>query len=810
MKKQQTLFTVFLLFCGISFSFAQQSILDSMRTRAAQSGTISGTVQHIDTKEGIPFANILLKGTTWGASSNENGEFTLTKIPAGKYTVVVSAVGHKNSEASVSVAVDQTTTISINLSDENVQLNEILVYGASLRKERITEAPSAISVVEGKGLQRSASTGQLPKLLEGQPGVDLVQSGLYDFNLNTRGFNSSLNRRVLILLDGRDLGTAFLSSTEWNGMATPLEDLGRVEMVRGPGSALYGANAYNGVLNITSIPPKGMLGTKITAGVGELSMYRADIRHAGQMDNFTFRINAGGVSGRTFSKTRTTSLTGNRKQDIYNAATDGTFQNAINNNQKFEYGGFSALNNEVAPLNDNPVNQFYLSGRVDHDYESGGTATVETGVTQVENEVIVTGIGRVQVQRARRPFGRIAYSGHGFNLNFWSQSRINMAPEISLSTGLDLIQDANISQGELQYSHSFLENHLFLVGGVSHRLVSIDTKNTLMIGAREDNTSGIFGQAEFRFTPELKIVGAGRFDRSSLHESFFSPKAAVVFTPIANHTFRATYNKAFQSPNYSELYLSVDHPFRGFASASGFASQGLVYRGNSKLKVEKIEGYEVGYNGVIGGALFLTADVYYNRLKDFISDLGSGFHPSLISPANLTRTSYHTGTDTSFSHSVWSYKNVGRVEEYGYDLSVNYYVTEEIIVDANYTYFQFEISTKDLDGKELSEDEIIELRNQIQPNSPRWKGNAGLTYQSKDDYDVSLKIKYVPSYYWAAGVFSGQIHAYALVSLSAGYVVNENLNLNFNVSNLLNRQHYEIFGGSILGRRGVMTATYSF
>ena len=244
-KKQQTLFTVFLLICGVTFSFAQQSVLDSMRQRAVSSGTIKGVVKHIDTKEAIPFANILLKGTTWGASSNENGEFTLTKIPAGSYTVVVSAVGHKNSETSVSVSVDQTTNIAINLMDENVQLNEILVYGASLRKERITEAPSAISVVEGKGLQRSASTGQLPKLLEGQPGVDLVQSGLYDFNLNTRGFNSSLNRRVLILLDGRDLGTAFLSATEWNGMSTPLEDLGRVEMVRGPGSALYGANAYN-------------------------------------------------------------------------------------------------------------------------------------------------------------------------------------------------------------------------------------------------------------------------------------------------------------------------------------------------------------------------------------------------------------------------------------------------------------------------------------------------------------------------------------------------------------------------------------
>jgi iron complex outermembrane receptor protein len=785
----------------LTTGLAQQSVLDSMRARAANSGTIKGFVRHADTEEGVPFANIQVKGTTWGAASNENGEFTLTKIPAGEHKLVISTVGHKNTEQMVSVTANEVTSVNIYLLNEEVQLNEILVYGASFRKERITEAPSAISVVEGKGLQRSASSGQLPKLLEGQPGVDLVQSGLYDFNLNTRGFNSSLNRRVLILLDGRDLGTAFLSSTEWNGMATPLEDLGRVEMVRGPGSALYGANAYNGVLNITSIPPKQMLGTKITAGLGELNMYRADVRHAGEINHFTYRVNAGGVTGKTFSRSRTKSITGDRKADIYNAATNGAFQNQINNNQTFEYEGMSALNNEVAELRGDPVNQFYVSGRVDHEYETGGTATVEGGITQVENEVIVTGIGRVQVQRARRPYARLSYSGYGFNVNLWSQSRINVAPEVSLSTALDLVQDANISQGEAQFHRSFLEERLFLVGGISHRIVSIDTKNTLMIGTRQDNTTGVFGQAEFRFAQELKVVGAARYDHATLHESFFSPKLAVVFSPFSNHTFRATYNKAFQAPNYSELYLNVDHPYRGFTTFFGAPTTGLVYRGNPELKVEKIEGYEVGYNGVIDGSLFLTVDVYYNNLKDFISDLGAGFNPNLLSPSIINRKSYKTGADTSFSHAVWSYKNVGKVEEYGYDLAVNYYLTDEIILDANYTYFQFEIDKKTVSAADAA---------QIQPNSPRWKTNAGITYQSKNNYDVSLKVKYVPSYYWSAGVYQGQILAYTMINLSGGYVVNESLSMNLNIANVLDRRHYEIFGGSILGRRSTLSATYTF
>jgi outer membrane receptor protein involved in Fe transport len=139
------------------------------------------------------------------------------------------------------------------------------------------------------------------------------------------------------------------------------------------------------------------------------------------------------------------------------------------------------------------------------------------------------------------------------------------------------------------------------------------------------------------------------------------------------------------------------------------------------------------------------------------------------------------------------------VNEYGYEIGINYYLTEDLIVDMNYSYFQFEI------------DESVSAADasQIQPNSPRWKSNAGITYQSKDKYDVALKIKYIPAYFWSAGVYAGPIPAYALVNLSGGYTVNDNLNLNLNISNILDRKHYQIFGGSILGRRSTLSATYT-
>lgn len=739
-------------------------------SRSQTTGSVTGTIRDAETKETIPNVNVRLKDTPMGAAADVNGRYSISNIPPGLYTVVVSSVGYESIEASVQIQVGGTTRRDFELKPSTIQVGEVLVYGASLRKERITEAPAAVSVISAKDIARGGGHGQLPKLLESEPGVDMVQSGLYDFNVNTRGFNSSLNRRLLILLDGRDLGTAFLSATEWNAMTIPLEELGRIELVRGPGSALYGANAYNGVLNITSLPPKASLGTRAIVGVGELRAYRSDIRHAGAYGSWSYRINVGHMQGGTFSVTRPID-------------PEGLKSNPPVVKPLFEYNGLNPfLNREIVDTSSrnthlSPVKTSYGSLRLDYEFSDGGLAVAEGGLSQVENEVIVTGIGRVQVQKARRPWGRLSYSGHGFNILFWANGRYNSKPERSFSTGLNLTQDALITHGEVQYSFSPMDN-LFIVAGASHRIYDIDTKGTLMQQPRTDNMSGFFGQVEYKLSESIKGVVAARWDRSTLTESFLSPKAAIVWTPIAGHTLRATYNKAFQQPNYSELYLYVKHP-----------TSALAYFGNSNLKVEKISGYEIGYKGVFENRLFLTVDGYYNQLKDFITDLGPGLNPNY--PATIILPG------ETVPRNIWSYTNAGKVNEAGFEVAAIYYLTDTWHVDANYSLFTFEVVEK-------------HQNDVLLPNSPRYKVNGGITYSHPAGHTVNLSAKYVPGFDWAAGIFRGPIPTYTLVNLTGTYVISPSYTINLNVSNLLDRKHYQIFGGSLLGRRAMATVTASF
>ncbi|MEX1274976.1 MAG: TonB-dependent receptor [Bacteroidota bacterium] len=743
----------------MQLNLARNSILGLLLTlfvlplAAQTTGSLSGTIRDVETREGVPNVNVVLRGTGYGAASDIDGGYTIPSVAPGTYTMRVSSVGFKRIEVTVNVVAGQTTARDFTLEHELVQVGEIMVYGASLRQERITDAPAAVSVIEAKDISRFAGSGQLPKLLESEPGVDIVQSGLFDFNINTRGFNSSLNRRLLILLDGRDLGTAFLSATEWNGLSVPLEEFGRIELVKGPGSALYGANAFNGVLNVTSLPPKASLGNRVIVGGGEKSAYRADVRHAGATGAWGYKVNAGIMSGKSFSTIRT--------------------------NRQFEYPGLNPfLNNEVRDLNLDAVKTTYGSARLDYDYTGGGIATIEGGISQVENEVIVTGIGRVQVQKATKPWARASYTGHGFNVLLWTNGRHNILPEQSLSTGLPLTQNAQISHGEVQYTFAALENSLFVIAGASHRLVSIDTKGSLMLSTRDDNLSGVFAQAEYKVSEHLKGVVAARWDRSSLHPSQFSPKAAIVWSPVAGHTLRATYNQAFQSPNYSELYLYVKHP-----------TTALAYLGNDELLPEQITGYELGYKAVFANSLFLSIDGYYNQLKNFVTDLGPGVNPNYPFAVILP--------GEAFPRTIWSYTNAGKVNEAGYDIGLNYYLSDSWLVDLNFSYFTFEV--------------VAQHPNDVLlPNSPKWRTNGGITYTHPDGHDVSLKLKYVPTFEWAAGIYRGVIPAYALLNLGGSYKLTSTLGLNLNITNLLDRSHYQIFGGSLLGRRAILTASLDF
>ena len=850
-------------------------------------GTVTGRVTRADEGSALPSVSVSIhtEQTSLTTVTGPDGKYTLRRVPAGPQTVVFRWLGYRPVDQQVTVEAGGTATADAALEPVAVALTEMVVSAASRAPERIVEAPAAISVVEPEVLQNTSLTGQTPLALQRVPGVDVVQSGVNDFNVNARGFNSTLNRRVLVLQDGRDLSIAFLGAQEWNGMVQPLEDLGRLEMVRGPGSALYGANAFSGVINIVTPDAREVAGTKLTLGAGELETFRGDFRQAGVFgdDRFGYRLNVGYNRSDTYTRSRTLNDSTSLQQE-YAPATD---EPVPLNRELTPLAGQTKDPVTGAPLGErNPLENTYGSARLDYYLNNGSVLSADGGAAEVQNEVFVTGIGRVQVVKAIKPYARLALAADRYNLFAFWNSRTSLDPQIALSSGAPLEERSDIFHVEGQQNWNFQQERGRIVYGASYRNSQVNTSGTLMDPRdddRKDDYYSGYAQVEYKLTPQFRVVGAARVDDGSLFETQFSPKGALVFSPAENHSFRFSVNRAFQTPNYSEFFLRAPAraPTAGPAQVEGgletyytqiqaslppqalagltlhpslpwnFSAQTQVLAlGNSALDVETVLGWELGYKGSLGSALYFSADFYINDLENFVTDLLPGVNPAFptfqltdgginvpgdlaalnqrindleaggqISPAQAaalrapiptlqggyaavlagTTISGAPGLATLPDGSravVLSYTNAGEVTERGVELGVGYQFTPALRGDVSFTGFDFEVKSQ-------------QVGDQLLPNTPSKKATVGLTYADQR-FDATASLRLVDGYQWAAGVFQGYVPATEQLNVGAGFRLNNNFRIHATGTNVLDQKRFQLYGGSVIGRRilGGITANF--
>jgi outer membrane receptor protein involved in Fe transport len=861
---------------------------------AQGTGTVTGTVTRAGEGSPLPSVSVTIQtaATTLSTVTGPDGRYTLRRVPEGPQTIVFKWLGYRPVTSQVTVEPNATVTADASLEPVALALTELVVSAASRAPERIVEAPSAISVVEPQVLQSTSITGQAPLALQTAPGVDVVQSGVNDFNVNARGFNSTLNRRMLVLQDGRDLSIAFLGAQEWNAMVQPLEDLGRMEVVRGPGSALYGANAFSGVVNIITPDAREIAGTKLTLAGGELETIRADLRHAGVFgkDRFGYRFNIGGNKSDTYTRSRTLA-DGTSLQQEYDEATD----EPVGLTRELR-----ALNGQaVDPVTGEPLGDraslenVYGSGRLDYYLDNGSVLSADGGAARVENEVFVTGIGRVQVVKALRPYARVAYAADRFNIfGFWN-SRTSLDPQTALSSGAQLEERSDIFHFEGQHNWNFSSDRGRVVYGASYRNTMVNTSGTLMAPADDDRSDDYYSgyaQVEYRLTPQFRIVGAGRVDDGSLFETQFSPKGALVFSPSESHSFRFSINRAFQTPNYSEFFLrapaaaptagpatlelNLENYYKQVAASLppaalaglnidsavpwNFSPQTQVLAlGNANLDVETVTGWELGYKGSLSSKFYFTADFYINELENFVTDLLPGVNQAqyptfqltdlavpgdnglnvpadlaaldqriqqlqaggLITPAQaaalrapipLLQGGYSAvvagttiggvpalATVGGSRAVVLSYTNAGRVTERGVELGVGYQFSPEFRADVSFTGFDFEVKEQ-------------QLGDQLVPNTPSKKANLALSYAGEQGLDANVAVRLVDGYQWAAGVFQGYVPSSEFLSAGLGYRFNNYLRIHGTATNLLDQKRFQMYGGSVIGRRvlGGLTANF--
>ena len=266
---------------------------------------------------------VTLTGINRRVASTADGRYSLKRVPLGHHLLRFQALGYAPAEREAEITRAAPITVDVALEAVAVQLGTIVVEGASRTSEALLDAPSAVSVVTPQVARAAATTGQLPQALVTMPGVDVVQGDLHDFKVNTRGFNSPTARTVLVLQDGRDVSIPFLGLQQWAALSMPPDDMAAVEFIRGPASALYGANAYAGVINIITPEAREVVGTKLRVVGGDLTTRQGDLRHAGLLaaNRLGYRVNLGYPRSEGCSRPRT-QYDGRDFAEEYAPATD--------------------------------------------------------------------------------------------------------------------------------------------------------------------------------------------------------------------------------------------------------------------------------------------------------------------------------------------------------------------------------------------------------------------------------------------------------------------------------------------------------
>jgi len=231
-------------------------------------GRLTGTVRDPSgaiVRGAVIVATSAQTGSVFWATTNDVGVWVMPSVPGGTYTVSVNAPGFRTAtRPDVTVIAGAAETVDVTLQ---IGLEETLVVTASRYEQQVVSAPATASVISEQAI-RDAPTRQMADLLRAVPGMNVVQMSAGQQSVTSRSATGVIPTTQLVLVDGRTAYADFNGLTHWDSIPTDMSEIKQMEVVRGPASAVWGAYALNGVVNIITKPPREMLGTTVTMGVG--------------------------------------------------------------------------------------------------------------------------------------------------------------------------------------------------------------------------------------------------------------------------------------------------------------------------------------------------------------------------------------------------------------------------------------------------------------------------------------------------------------------------------------------------------------
>jgi iron complex outermembrane receptor protein len=513
------------------------------------------------------------------------------------------------------------------------ELMNVKVISASRTEKKLSQTTAAIYVITREDIARSGAAS-IPELLRRVPGLHVVQITASEWAVSARGFTQQYSDKLLVMIDGRSIYTNLFSGVHWDENALPMDEIERIEVIRGPGATMWGANAVNGVINIITRDAADTQG-----GLASVS--------TGNYDNVNSEVRYGGAIGSSFH---------------YRAYAD-----YFNRDQM--------LGPNLQPGGDG-FQMGQIGGRVDWKPTSHDTVLLESSVNRGQafqnyEENLLDPNSKLN----RLPVNT-------FDASFLGKWRRELSDKQAIEVQLSWSTEQRDELGgtstldivDLGFQHQIsLGSRNNLLYGVGFR----NTWDTLIGGTvtgsaefypphRIDPLFSTFVQDELTLLPDRLVFSLGtKVEHNSFTGWEIEPNARLLWTPSTRSSVWVAASRAVRTPNVTEdaisYYLQLPPP-----APPGYL--GLI-QGNPNLLSEVVDAYEAGYRRQFGERFSVdlaTFRNHYSRLDDLV-----------------TEAPVFTGTSLLFPV---MYENSGRAASYGVELEARWKVAQHWKIDGSYSW----------------------------------------------------------------------------------------------------------------------------
>ncbi|MBC8354711.1 MAG: TonB-dependent receptor [Planctomycetes bacterium] len=615
------------------------------------------------------------------------------------------------------------------------QLTNVSVLAPALQTEVTTvsrqtstvgRSPAAVFVLTNEMIRRSGARS-VPEALRMVPGIHVARVNANQWAISIRGFNHQFANKLLVQIDGRTVYTPLFSGVFWDEQQVMLEDVDRIEIIRGPGATVWGANAVNGIISIITKRARDTHGAVVQGGGGTEQRGFGAARLGGTIgDSLHYRVYGQGFSRDSAFNPRDAQDEWHQGRVGARADWDLCEHTTLTVQGDYYEGTSGAKVDEQIP-----TPPFFAIGSNRDDEISGGNVIARLSRTLSEDSD-----WQVQVYYDRTE---------------------RTADNVSFSQSMETF--------DLDAQHRFaLTDHQSLIWGFGYRNQKSVTDGNFVISwdppVRTFDRISYFVQDELAFRDDLVFTVGSKFEHGDLGGFQYQPTGRLLWLPTERHVVWGSVSRAVRTPSRTDMDLQVI----GAPVAFSFAPPPpkvtfMQVLGNDAIKAEEVMAYEAGIRAQPHDDFWWDATVFFNKYRNLVATVPTTPFP----PA------------PSFPPAFWdqTFANVMDGETYGFELDATYQVNPSWKLRAAYTYLQMQLHG--------FTDEAEELEGESPHN---------LVY-AQSSWDIGANIQFDVMGRYVDSVPQYQIPSYVAMDIRLAWLPTDNLEMEVVGRNLLDSHHPE-------------------